>query len=46
LVDLNGAFAGKPMNLEAVMQITQAFPEVPVQIGGGIRTLEIAKKLY
>jgi phosphoribosylformimino-5-aminoimidazole carboxamide ribotide isomerase len=43
LVDLNGAFAGKPMNLEAVMQITQAFPEVPVQIGGGIRTLEIAK---
>lgn len=43
LVDLNGAFAGKPMNLEVVMQITREFPNVPVQIGGGIRTMEIAQ---
>jgi len=43
LVDLNGAFAGKPVNLEVVMQITKEFPSVPVQIGGGIRTMEIAQ---
>ncbi|CAC9619182.1 Phosphoribosylformimino-5-aminoimidazole carboxamide ribotide isomerase (EC 5.3.1.16) [uncultured Gammaproteobacteria bacterium] len=42
LVDLNGAFEGKPMNADSVMAITQAFPELPVQIGGGIRNMEIA----
>ncbi|SFV89216.1 Phosphoribosylformimino-5-aminoimidazole carboxamide ribotide isomerase [hydrothermal vent metagenome] len=42
LVDLNGAFEGKPMNAASVTQITQAFPDLPVQIGGGIRTMEIA----
>ncbi|CAB5498913.1 Phosphoribosylformimino-5-aminoimidazole carboxamide ribotide isomerase [Bathymodiolus thermophilus thioautotrophic gill symbiont] len=42
LVDLNGAFEGKPMNADSVMAITQAFPELPVQIGGGIRNMEVA----
>ncbi|PID61014.1 MAG: 1-(5-phosphoribosyl)-5-[(5-phosphoribosylamino)methylideneamino]imidazole-4-carboxamide isomerase [Gammaproteobacteria bacterium] len=42
LVDLDGAFAGKPRNAEVVMAITAAFPELPVQIGGGIRNHEIA----
>ena len=37
LVDLNGAFAGKPVNAEVVEAIAQQFPQVPVQIGGGIR---------
>ena len=37
MVDLNGAFAGKPKNAEAVRAITQALPGLPVQIGGGIR---------
>ncbi|MBE9540389.1 MAG: 1-(5-phosphoribosyl)-5-[(5-phosphoribosylamino)methylideneamino]imidazole-4-carboxamide isomerase [Proteobacteria bacterium] len=40
LVDLNGAFAGEPVNGEVVTAITAAYPNVPVQIGGGIRTLE------
>ena len=40
LVDLNGAFAGEPVNGEAVTAIAQKFPELPIQIGGGIRTLE------
>lgn len=40
LVDLNGAFAGEPVNGEAVTAITKAFPNLPIQIGGGIRTLE------
>ncbi|KAA0444694.1 MAG: 1-(5-phosphoribosyl)-5-[(5-phosphoribosylamino)methylideneamino] imidazole-4-carboxamide isomerase, partial [Candidatus Thioglobus sp.] len=42
LVDLNGAFAGKPMNAKSVMAITEALPELPVQIGGGIRDMQIA----
>jgi phosphoribosylformimino-5-aminoimidazole carboxamide ribotide isomerase len=37
LVDLDGAFAGKPRNAEVIHAIVQAYPNVPVQIGGGIR---------
>ncbi|OQW74029.1 MAG: 1-(5-phosphoribosyl)-5-[(5-phosphoribosylamino)methylideneamino]imidazole-4-carboxamide isomerase [Proteobacteria bacterium ST_bin11] len=37
LVDLDGAFAGKPKNAEVINAIVQAYPDVPVQIGGGIR---------
>lgn len=37
LVDLDGAFAGKPRNTEIIHQIVAAYPDVPVQIGGGIR---------
>ena len=40
LVDLNGAFAGEPVNGEAVTSIAKAFPNLPIQIGGGIRSLE------
>lgn len=37
LVDLDGAFAGKPKNAAVIHDIVQAYPDVPVQIGGGIR---------
>ena len=37
LVDLDGAFAGKPKNAGVIHDIVKAFPDVPVQIGGGIR---------
>jgi len=37
IVDLNGAFAGQPVNAKVVHQIVEAFPEVPIQVGGGIR---------
>jgi len=40
LVDLNGAFAGEPVNGEVVTAIAQAYPGLPIQIGGGIRSLE------
>ena len=40
LVDLDGAFAGKPKNADIIHQIAEKFPEVPVQIGGGIRDEE------
>ncbi|MDD4978977.1 MAG: 1-(5-phosphoribosyl)-5-[(5-phosphoribosylamino)methylideneamino]imidazole-4-carboxamide isomerase [Gallionella sp.] len=40
LVDLNGAFAGKPKNEAAVRSIIEEIGmEVPVQLGGGIRDL-------
>ena len=38
LVDLNGAFSGEPVNGEAVTEIAKAFPKLPIQIGGGIRS--------
>ncbi len=41
LVDLNGAFAGKPKNLSAIKGIlAEINGEIPVQLGGGIRSLE------
>jgi phosphoribosylformimino-5-aminoimidazole carboxamide ribotide isomerase len=40
LVDLNGAFEGKPVNGEAVTAIAKAYPDLPIQIGGGIRSLD------
>jgi len=42
LVDLNGAFEGKPINADCVNEITKSFPNLPVQIGGGIRDLQSA----
>ena len=42
LVDLDGAFAGEPRNGELVRAIVRAAGEVPVQIGGGIRSEAIA----
>lgn len=40
LVDLNGAFEGKPVNGQVVTEIAKAFPNLPIQIGGGIRSAE------
>ena len=40
LVDLNGAFAGEPVNGEIVQAIAKRWPQLPIQIGGGIRSLE------
>ncbi|MDZ7661582.1 1-(5-phosphoribosyl)-5-[(5-phosphoribosylamino)methylideneamino]imidazole-4-carboxamide isomerase [Thiohalophilus sp.] len=40
IVDLNGAFAGKPVNADVVHAIASAFPDLPIQIGGGIRDEE------
>ena len=37
LVDLNGAFAGEPVNGDAIRAIASAYPDLPIQVGGGIR---------
>ncbi|MFL6624277.1 MAG: 1-(5-phosphoribosyl)-5-[(5-phosphoribosylamino)methylideneamino]imidazole-4-carboxamide isomerase [Sulfurifustis sp.] len=40
VVDLNGAIAGSPVNADAVEAIAREFPNLPVQVGGGIRDEE------
>jgi len=37
IVDLDGATAGKPVNAQIIRHITQEFPDLAVQVGGGIR---------
>ena len=45
LVDLNGAFAGKPVNEGAVKAIlAEVAGEIPVQLGGGIRDLDTIER--
>lgn len=41
IVDLNGAFAGKPVNIEPVKEILKSV-KIPLQLGGGIRDIETA----
>jgi phosphoribosylformimino-5-aminoimidazole carboxamide ribotide isomerase len=44
LVDLDGAKTGQPINDQAVKAITAAL-DIPVQLGGGVRTAERAEEL-
>jgi phosphoribosylformimino-5-aminoimidazole carboxamide ribotide isomerase len=53
LVDLNGAFAGKPKNeaaVKSILQVVQEYAEemgideIPVQLGGGIRDLDTIER--
>ena len=37
IVDLDGAEAGVPRNGELISEIVERYPDVPVQVGGGIR---------
>jgi phosphoribosylformimino-5-aminoimidazole carboxamide ribotide isomerase len=40
IVDLDGAFAGQPKNRDLIEQMVAVMGAVPVQVGGGIRTME------
>lgn len=44
VVDLDGARAGSPQNLPAIKKILEAV-NIPLEVGGGIRTLDDAEKL-
>ena len=45
VVDLNGAFAGKPKNEAAIKAIVGAVSnDIPIQLGGGIRDLETIER--
>lgn len=37
IVDLDGAFKGEPVNADVIHQIAEAYPDLPIQVGGGIR---------
>ena len=43
LVDLDGARLGSPINLDIISSICKKFPNIPIQIGGGIRDLKTAE---
>jgi phosphoribosylformimino-5-aminoimidazole carboxamide ribotide isomerase len=40
VIDLDGAEAGRPVNLEVIRAVVDAVPDLPVQVGGGIRDEE------
>ena len=40
MVDLNGAFEGKPVNAGVIKAVAEKFPDLPIQVGGGIRDEE------
>lgn len=45
LVDLNGAFAGKPVNEAAIKAIIREVgDDIPIQLGGGIRDLDTIER--
>ena len=44
LVDLDGAFKGKPVNREVISAIAGNHPELTIQLGGGIRSREIIEE--
>ena len=37
IVDLDGAIEGKPVNVDIIHSIVEAYPNIPLQVGGGIR---------
>jgi phosphoribosylformimino-5-aminoimidazole carboxamide ribotide isomerase len=43
VIDLDGAFAKQPRNIDAIQKILNDV-DVPIQLGGGIRNLEIVAK--
>lgn len=40
LVDLNGAFSGRTIHHDVIKQIVQAHPDIEIEVGGGIRSLD------
>jgi len=40
IVDLDGAFAGKPENADVIQAIARTYPALKIQLGGGIRDEE------
>jgi phosphoribosylformimino-5-aminoimidazole carboxamide ribotide isomerase len=44
LVDLDGAFAGKPVNGDIVRRIAATYPDLPLQIGGGVRDISTLER--
>jgi len=45
VVDLDGAFEGKPKNLSVLRDMARAVPNAKIQVGGGIRSMSIVESL-
>ena len=45
VVDLDGAFEGEPRNLDVLREMVRSMPNARMQVGGGIRSMEIVDKL-
>ncbi len=43
LVDLDGALSGEPVNADVIHEIVARHPDLPVQVGGGIRDEDTAE---
>ena len=44
IVDLDGAKAGRPTNIDSILNIRNSFPDIFIQIGGGIRNIETVEQ--
>jgi|TARA_B100001063_G_scaffold244116_1_gene276185 phosphoribosylformimino-5-aminoimidazole carboxamide ribotide isomerase len=44
IVDLDGAKVGKPINIQNILDIRKSFPNIFLQVGGGIRTIDTIEK--
>ena len=44
IVDLDGANAGNPVNIKNILEIRKLFPNIFIQIGGGIRDIDTIEK--
>lgn len=45
VVDLDGAFEGVPKNLPVLCEMAKAVPDAKIQVGGGIRSMEVIETL-
>jgi len=46
VVDLDGAFEGSPRNQASIAEIVTAAPDLKVQVGGGMRSMEILESVF
>jgi len=46
VVDLDGAFQGKPKNLNVLRKMVAAVPNAKIQIGGGVRSMAVIETLF
>lgn len=46
MVDLNGAFEGRPVHFDDIKKVVKNFPNLKVEIGGGIRSLDLVRQYF
>jgi phosphoribosylformimino-5-aminoimidazole carboxamide ribotide isomerase len=46
VVDLDGAFEGKPKNQDAIAEIASTFPKLKIQVGGGMRSMAVLESVF